>query len=76
MQNQVFYKDQQKVFLDDIFHELSALIVARPAAEKKGNHDDYTFQPAVDDLYFAVDAFDCESCNSFKKKNGMLIACS
>ncbi|CBF81435.1 ubiquitin-specific protease UBP2 [Aspergillus nidulans FGSC A4] len=58
VQNQVLYKDQQKVFLDDIFHELSALIAARPATEKKGNHDDYTFQPAVDDLYFAVDAFD------------------
>ncbi|KAL4990445.1 hypothetical protein BDW68DRAFT_154250 [Aspergillus falconensis] len=57
-QNQVFYKDQQKVFLDDVFHELSALIAARPAAEKKGNHDEHTFQSAVDDLYFAVDAFD------------------
>ena len=75
MQNQVLYKDQQKVFLDDIFHELSALIAARPATEKKGNHDDYTFQPAVDDLYFAVDAFDCE-CPAIFLNNGMLIACS
>ncbi|KAL4808447.1 hypothetical protein BDV18DRAFT_135027 [Aspergillus unguis] len=52
------YKDEQKIFLDDIFHELTALISERPLAEKKGNHDEHSFAPAYNDLLYAVDAFD------------------
>ncbi|KAL4908121.1 hypothetical protein BDW74DRAFT_146881 [Aspergillus multicolor] len=50
--------DEQRIFLDDVLHELSALIGLRPLVEKKGNQDDYTFPSAVDDFYFAVDAFE------------------
>ncbi|KAL4921635.1 hypothetical protein BDW62DRAFT_197772 [Aspergillus aurantiobrunneus] len=52
------YQDLQKIFLDDIFHELSALITQRPLVEKKGNQDEHTFRPARNDLLYAVDAFD------------------
>ncbi|KAL4788218.1 hypothetical protein BJX76DRAFT_200852 [Aspergillus varians] len=52
------YQDPQKIFLDDIFHELSALISQRPLMEKKGNQDDHTLHAARDDLLYAVDAFD------------------
>ncbi|KAL4797230.1 hypothetical protein BDV19DRAFT_50246 [Aspergillus venezuelensis] len=52
------YQDQQKIFLDDVFHELSALISQRPLVEKKGNHDEHTLNPAFNDLLYAVDAFD------------------
>ncbi|KAL4937022.1 hypothetical protein BDV06DRAFT_203832 [Aspergillus oleicola] len=53
------YQDQQKIFLDDVFHELSALISQRPSGEKKGNHDEYTLSPAFNDLLYAVDALEC-----------------
>ena len=36
------YQDPQRIFLDDVFHELSALISQRPLVEKKGNQDEYT----------------------------------
>ncbi|RDW60418.1 ubiquitin-specific protease UBP2 [Aspergillus mulundensis] len=52
------YTDEQRIFLDNVFYELSALIGLRSPVEKKGNQDDFTFQPAIDDLYFAVDALD------------------
>ncbi|KAL4930727.1 ubiquitin-specific protease UBP2 [Aspergillus undulatus] len=52
------YQDPQKIFLDDIFHELSALISQRPLAEKKGNQDEHTLKSAFNDLLYAVDSFD------------------
>ncbi|KAL4865989.1 hypothetical protein BDV12DRAFT_173679 [Aspergillus spectabilis] len=52
------YQDQQKIFLDDVFHELSALIDQRPLMEKKGNQAEYPYHPALNDFLYAVDAFD------------------
>ncbi|KAL2865593.1 ubiquitin-specific protease UBP2 [Aspergillus lucknowensis] len=52
------YQDPQKIFLDDVTHELSALIDQRPLMEKKGNQVEYPYQPALNDLLYAVDAFD------------------
>ncbi|KAL2811128.1 hypothetical protein BJX63DRAFT_433688 [Aspergillus granulosus] len=52
------YQDAQKLFLDDVSHELSALIIQRPLMEKKGNQVEYPYYPAVNDFLYAVDAFD------------------
>ncbi|KAI9367495.1 hypothetical protein BJX61DRAFT_551394 [Aspergillus egyptiacus] len=52
------YQDQLKIFLDDVYHELSALIEQRPLLEKKGNEAQYPFQSALLDLLYALDAFD------------------
>lgn len=63
------YQDPQRIFLDDVFHELSALISQRPLMEKKGNQDEYTLQPARDELLLAVDAFDCGYPVNIRKHN-------
>ncbi|KAL3446616.1 hypothetical protein BJX65DRAFT_278910 [Aspergillus insuetus] len=52
------YQDAQKIFLDDVCHELAALIDQRPLMEKKGNQVEYPYYPALHDLLYAVDAFD------------------
>ncbi|KAL3461408.1 hypothetical protein BJX64DRAFT_261027 [Aspergillus heterothallicus] len=52
------YQDAQKIFLDDVLHELSALIDQRPLMEKKGNQVEYPYYPALNDLLYAVDALD------------------
>ncbi|KAL2829018.1 hypothetical protein BDW59DRAFT_142729 [Aspergillus cavernicola] len=52
------YQDQQKIFLDDVYHELWALVEQRPLMEKKGNQVEYPYHPALNDLLYAVDAFD------------------
>ncbi|KAF7586454.1 ubiquitin-specific protease ubp2 [Aspergillus hancockii] len=52
------YRDQLKVFLDDVIHELTALIEQRPAMEKKGHQLEFNSQPVLNDLLYALDAFD------------------
>ncbi|KAL5340525.1 hypothetical protein BJX70DRAFT_361255 [Aspergillus crustosus] len=52
------YQDPQKIFLDDVLHELSALIEQRPLIEKKGNQAEYPYHSALNDFLYAVDAFD------------------
>ncbi|KAL3479537.1 hypothetical protein BJX99DRAFT_255532 [Aspergillus californicus] len=52
------YQDPQKIFLDDVYHELWALVDQRPMMEKKGNQVEYPFHPVYNDLLYAVDAFD------------------
>ncbi|KAL2853835.1 hypothetical protein BJY01DRAFT_206505 [Aspergillus pseudoustus] len=63
------YQDAQKIFLDDVSHELSALIDQRPLMEKKGNQVEYPYYSALDDLLYAVDAFEypkAPSLNEFR----------
>ncbi|EAW06856.1 ubiquitin-specific protease UBP2 [Aspergillus clavatus NRRL 1] len=52
------YQDQLKIFLDDVLHELSALIEQRPATEKKGRQPPKPPHPSFDDLLYAMDALD------------------
>ncbi|PWY94374.1 ubiquitin carboxyl-terminal hydrolase [Aspergillus sclerotioniger CBS 115572] len=52
------YQDQLKIFLDDVLHELSALIEQRPVLEKKGHQLEYSHRPARDDLLYALEAQD------------------
>ncbi|RAL03741.1 ubiquitin-specific protease UBP2 [Aspergillus ibericus CBS 121593] len=52
------YQDQLKIFLDDVLHELSALIEQRPVLEKKGHQLEYPYHPARDDLLYALEAQD------------------
>ncbi|PYH89924.1 cysteine proteinase [Aspergillus ellipticus CBS 707.79] len=50
------YKDQLKIFLDDVLHELSALIEQLPVVEKKGHQLGYPYHPARDDLLYVLEA--------------------
>ncbi|KAK9562640.1 ubiquitin-specific protease ubp2 [Aspergillus fumigatus] len=52
------YQDQLKIFLDDVIHELSALIEQRPLAEKKSHQVQNTDTPALSDILYAMDALD------------------
>lgn len=54
------YQDQQKIFLDDIAHELAALMEQRPPSERRGNQIDPIGPPASDDLLDALEALACE----------------
>lgn len=55
------YQDLLKIFLDDVVHELAALMEQRPLSEKKGNQVDAVGIPAKDDLLDALEALSCES---------------
>ncbi|EYE91140.1 ubiquitin-specific protease UBP2 [Aspergillus ruber CBS 135680] len=50
------YQDQQKIFLDDIAHELAALMEQRPPLERRGNKIDPIGPSASDDLLDALEA--------------------
>ncbi|KAL1980380.1 hypothetical protein VTN96DRAFT_4224 [Rasamsonia emersonii] len=50
------YQDEINIFLDDVLHELSALIDQRPPAEKKIPYTIPTTTPASNDLFYALDA--------------------
>ncbi|KAL4881379.1 hypothetical protein BJY04DRAFT_188782 [Aspergillus karnatakaensis] len=52
------FTDHQKIFLDDVLHELAALIEQRPLMEKSGDQTEYPYHNALNDLLYAVDAFD------------------
>ncbi|PWY88489.1 ubiquitin carboxyl-terminal hydrolase [Aspergillus heteromorphus CBS 117.55] len=50
------YRDQLKIFLDDVLHELSALIEQRPVLEKKGHQLEYPYHQSRDDLLYVLEA--------------------
>ncbi|KAE8356901.1 hypothetical protein BDV28DRAFT_126391 [Aspergillus coremiiformis] len=52
------YRDQLKIFLDDVVHELISLIEQRPVVEKKGHQLEFDRQPVVNDLLYALDSLD------------------
>lgn len=54
------YQDHFKIFLDDVVHELAALMEQRPPSEKRDNQVDAVSTPAKDDLLDAMEALSCE----------------
>ncbi|KAB8236115.1 ubiquitin-specific protease UBP2 [Aspergillus alliaceus] len=52
------YRDQLKIFLDDVMHELAALIEQRPVIEKKGHQLEFNRQPVYNDLLYALESLD------------------
>ncbi|RAL08083.1 ubiquitin-specific protease UBP2 [Aspergillus homomorphus CBS 101889] len=52
------YRDQLKIFLDDVLQEIAILKEQRPVLEKKGHQAEYQGDPAPCDLLRALDAAD------------------
>lgn len=52
------YRDQLKIFLDDVMHELAALIEQRPVIEKKGHQLEFNRQSVYNDLLYALESLD------------------
>ncbi|OJJ49211.1 hypothetical protein ASPZODRAFT_111904 [Penicilliopsis zonata CBS 506.65] len=55
---EVPYQDTLRIFLDDVVHELSALIDQRPLSEKRGHQLDHFSRSFLDDLYYTLEALD------------------
>jgi ubiquitin carboxyl-terminal hydrolase 25/28 len=53
------YQDPDCIFLDNIVHELLALIDSRPSSEKKGFDPLPRLASATNDMLYAVEALDC-----------------
>ncbi|OGM39949.1 putative ubiquitin C-terminal hydrolase [Aspergillus bombycis] len=52
------YRDQLKIFLDDVIHELTALIEQRPVVERKGHQLEFNRQPVFNDLLYSLESLD------------------
>ncbi|RAK76146.1 ubiquitin-specific protease UBP2 [Aspergillus fijiensis CBS 313.89] len=61
------YRDQLKIFLDDVLHELTALIEQRPVMERKGHQVENQSDPAIFDLLRALDAADYPNASRSKE---------
>ncbi|KAE8147194.1 hypothetical protein BDV25DRAFT_160868 [Aspergillus avenaceus] len=52
------YRDQLKIFLDDVIHELEVLMEQRPGPEQKGYQLNFNHRLAFEDILYVLGAYD------------------